>query len=218
MDQSKEKRFKTEIKQNNYLEALKKAKEKLPTLNPDQVALRSGAEFITADSQFKLTMANEDYYISYPAGEVEYAAKDKEVQLPVKVLILHYLNQASGVPLADKLISFREVPEGGEIYYGPFKKRTIDPLVKYFGEQPEKLITVAQYLGGYEEDLGDYSVTVPVFPKIPVTYVLWEGDEEFPPSGNVLFDSSAISYLPSEDLVFVASIPIWAFKGILKSL
>ncbi|MCK8818004.1 DUF3786 domain-containing protein [Natroniella sulfidigena] len=215
---AQEKRFKTEIKQNNYIAALKQAKEKLTTLEPEGIVERSGADYNEAKQEFKLVMAGEDYLISYPEGEVTFAAKDQEVQLPIKVLILHYLNQASGASLEGRLISYREVPNGGDFYYSTFKKRATNPLVRLFGENADKLVPAAKYLGGKSADLGDASVTIPVFPKIPVTYVIWEGDDELPPSGSVLFDASVISYLPTEDLAFVASVPVWAFKGIIKNL
>jgi len=38
---------------------------------------------------------------------------------------------------------------------------------------------------------------------VPITFVLWRGDEEIPPSGNVLFDASIPSYLPVEDIAVV---------------
>ncbi|MCK8826790.1 DUF3786 domain-containing protein [Natroniella acetigena] len=215
---TQKKRFKTEIKQNNYIVALKQAKEKLATLEPEGIVERSGADYNQAEEKFKLVMAGEDYLISYPEGKVSFAAKEREVQLPIKVLILHYLNQASGASLEDRLISYREVPKGGEFYYNSFKKRAIDPLVRLFGNDADKLIPAGKYLGGEPTDLGAVSTTIPVFPKIPVTYVVWEGDDELPPSGNVLFDASVISYLPTEDLAFVASVPVWAFKGIIKNL
>jgi hypothetical protein len=35
-----------------------------------------------------------------------------------------------------------------------------------------------------------------VFPKVPLAYILWEGDEEFPPKVAVLFDSTIQFHLP----------------------
>jgi hypothetical protein len=38
---------------------------------------------------------------------------------------------------------------------------------------------------------------------------LWKGDTEFPPDGNVLFDSSITGYLPAEDIVILAETVVW---------
>jgi hypothetical protein len=42
---------------------------------------------------------------------------------------------------------------------------------------------------------------IQAFPYLPEQYVLWEGDEEFPPSVQVLFDASVDHYLSLEDIV-----------------
>ena len=48
------------------------------------------------------------------------------------------------------------------------------------------------------------AVTIQVFPSVPVTFVLWRGDDEFSPSGSVLFDSTISQYLPTEDVAVLA--------------
>jgi hypothetical protein len=41
---------------------------------------------------------------------------------------------------------------------------------------------------------------------LPVTYVIWRGDDELPPAGAILFDGNASGWLPAEDLTVLASI------------
>jgi len=41
-------------------------------------------------------------------------------------------------------------------------------------------------------------------PRIPMTYVLWKGDEEFPATIQLLFDKSVEGYLSLEDIVVVS--------------
>jgi hypothetical protein len=63
-------------------------------------------------------------------------------------------------------------------------------------------------LGGTRE--GEYRVTVPALPRVPVTLEVWPGDEETPPGGNVLYDASAPLYLPTEDLIGLSGVTIGA--------
>jgi len=44
---------------------------------------------------------------------------------------------------------------------------------------------------------------------VPIGLVLWRGDEEFTPEGNVLFDASITGYLPVEDIVILAETVVW---------
>jgi hypothetical protein len=59
-------------------------------------------------------------------------------------------------------------------------------------------------MGGDKANYGDTAVTVNVFPRVPLTLVLWRGDDEFGPEGNILFDSTISDYLPVEDIIVVS--------------
>ncbi|MBA7672825.1 hypothetical protein ES703_81012 [subsurface metagenome] len=125
-----------------------------------------------------------------------------------KILILHYLTQAKGTPLANKMIAYQELP-GGNHYLPTFSKRAIKPLVGRFGQEPHRLVSAAEKLSGYRVDYGDAAVTINAFSRIPVTLVLWRGDEEFPPQGNIVFDASIYDYLSTEDINVLCEIITW---------
>jgi len=44
---------------------------------------------------------------------------------------------------------------------------------------------------------------------VPLTFVLWRCDEEFPASASILFDSSITDYLPVEDIIVMSEIVAW---------
>jgi len=127
------------------------------------------------------------------------------------ILILHYLTKARGVPVRGNWIAFRELPGGG-IYVGPFTARTIHPMVGTFGPAPGRLVEAALALGGRRESFGHASATLRVFPRIPLCFVVWEGDVEIPASGQILFDRSAGGYLDTEDLVVLAAEAFFALR------
>jgi len=187
----------------NLEPAIRKAREDFGRRDPEAMALNARVPF--ARGQFEISFLGEEYLIRHPQGEVKYAAQEQEVPLPVQIILLHYLAQSTPAAPEGGLISFKELP-GGSIYVGPFTNRAIRPLLKYFGTRPEKLLAAGAKLGGKSAGIGDFSVTVPALPKIPVTFVIWPGDEEFPPSGNILFDSSAARHLPAEDYVVLCGL------------
>ena len=47
------------------------------------------------------------------------------------------------------------------------------------------------------------------FPRVPITLVLWRGDDEFPPDGNILFDRSISDYLTTEDVNVLCETIAW---------
>jgi len=140
-----------------------------------------------------------------------------EVPVPLreKILIMHYFLKADGIPLSGKIITFRELPEG-KVYLRTFAKRTTNHLVKFFGEEPELLLKTAGKLGGSRTDYGDVGVIIPAFKYVPLTFVIWKGDNEFPPEANILFDSTITDYLSTEDLIVLCEIITWKMVGFLK--
>ena len=71
------------------------------------------------------------------------------------------------------------------------------------------MIAAAEKLGGRRVDYGDIAVTIDAFPRVPVTMVLWRGDAEFPPEGNILFDSTITDYLSAEDINVLCETIAW---------
>ena len=175
-----------------------------------QQCRKSGAEYKRADSKAIITVEflNQAYQVTLPDIDVALVGGGAEVPLSDKILILHYLTLASGVPLSHKMIAFQELPEGAN-YLRTFSKRSIEPLVRYFGGEPERLVELAKSLGGQRADYGDAAVTINGFKFVPVTLVLWRGDEEFPPRGNILFDSTIPEYLSTYDITVLCDAIVW---------
>jgi hypothetical protein len=183
---------------------------------PQEIAMRAGVKYLEKESEFLVPCLNKEYHVRFPSGEI-YCNDDEEIQFDKQILILHYLNSAEGVTLTDQLISFKELPSG-QIYINPFHGRAILPLIKFFGEQPEKLITAGLALGGEKADKGDVSVIINLFPRVPFLYVIWLGDDEFPASGNILFDASAPNYLPTEDYAVAGGMIVFELKKLADQM
>ncbi len=182
----------------------------------EQLCLKSGTQCQVTDSQKTIVVEylNQSYQVTIP--DVAVSLRDGEEVVPQrdKILILHYLAQAKGTPLSKEIITYKELPEGPN-YFRTFYKRTIKPLVDHFGQEPGQLIGIAKKLGGYKADYGDVSVTINAFGQVPVTLVLWRGDEEFPPEGNILFDSIIPDYLSTEDINVLCEVITWKLVKLL---
>ena len=188
---------------------LKKALETFATKSPQRIAHNSGCTFDEIKKVFYINCIGQDFSVNYPAGNVHRVENNaKEIPLTWQILMLHYLAEAKGTPLRNEVISYKELP-AGNIYIEPFKKRTLQPFLKIFGNNPEKLLAVGKKFNGKPAKYGDYSITINSLPRIPITYVLWQGDEEFSASGNVLFDASASDYLQTEDYAYLASLTVY---------
>jgi len=184
-----------------YGDALTLAMNKLAELPPETVCEMSGARF-----------ENGMYYLKWFGTERDVSsASDTH-----KILWLHYLTANGPQKMTGKLIAYREAAPA--LFYEPnFYKRAVNPLVKCFGKNPEALVEIGESCGGRRENLGDASVTVDALPYLPLTFVIWKGDDEFPPDGNILFDQTAATRMSPEDLAVLASSAVYELIGIYKN-
>ncbi len=119
--------------------------------------------------------------------------------LAERILILHYLAKASGKPLSGRLVGFDQLA-GGRFYGSAFRKRTEQPLAALFEKDPGRLEKAAAMMGGGPGGHGSASALLLPFPRVPMTLIVWAGDEEIPSNAKVLFDDTAEDYLTTEDM------------------
>jgi len=127
-----------------------------------------------------------------------------QVQPHLQVLALHYLLGCDDRSLTGRPMSFAQAP-GGPVYLEAFKKRVLDRLAEAFGSDPSKMLRAGEVLHGERVPLGDAGIRLLVFPKMPVTAIVWKGDEEIPANASMLFDELTASILPTEDLAVLGS-------------
>lgn len=201
---------------DDYKKALELAKKELEDKNPKRIADQSGAEFEPGrqgDSFLTLVFLGRKVVMSWQ--DKVFALRDSGEEIPIQqqVLLLHYLNGAKGSKPGNEWISYQDVPDG-RFYIDAFQRRAKIPLVKKFGHRPRDLIRLAEKAyGGRAMDHGDVSVLIQALPIIPVVLLLWEGDEEFPPEGNILFDRSISEILSAEDIAWLAGMTVYPLIG-----
>ena len=199
-------------KQNNYETAFSLAFDTLRQSDLPQRCAQAGVQYDQQAQVIQIPYLHRLCLIEASTGHFRWECDKQEVPLRDRILILHYLNRASGSKLSGRLISFAEVP-AGQHYLPAFRKRSVDIILHAFGDRPEDLPRAESVLGGREAEYGDISVTLYALPRIPITLVLWRGDDEFESSANVLFDATISEYLPTEDIaVLTGTVAIRLYK------
>jgi hypothetical protein len=188
-------------KQKNYQQSFDLACTSIKEMDLDERAKKTGANYQKGEDGAKIIIDffSEPYHIHFPQIEF-YSPSKKTVSLVTRVLLLHYLIRADGSPLTGKWVGYKDIP-GGLLYAGVFARRVTEPLVRKFGNSAKWFREIGKKSGGKSVEVGDASFILHAFPFIPLQYVLWEGDEEFPPSIQLLFDASVDHYLSLEDIV-----------------
>lgn len=196
--------------------AIELASKALETMNPQDLCKRTGAIYLGQD-RIQLNYLNQSYIVNIRNSQISLKRDEKEeISLKDKILILHYLTQAKGTPFTNKLITYAQI-QGGKFYCPVFQKRTVEPILRYFGSEPELLINASAPIGGVRSKYGDTSVSLDPFPFVRFFIIIWRGDHEIPPNGNILFDKNITDYLMAEDIAVLSETIIWRIINFLRT-
>ncbi len=129
---------------------------------------------------------------------------NKPVHPANRLLALRYL--LCDVPLTcdEQWITYRQLP-GGQFYYGPFRTRTVIPLVKAIGNDLDLLRCRLEQFDWRPLSTGDVGEAVHVMGDVEVALTYSAGDEEFAASADILFSANVPRVFQAEDAAAAAS-------------
>jgi len=153
------------------------------------------AEGRYAGEGLAVRMFGEEYLVAWPDFTVM-SSTGKAVPDTVRGILLYYLLVADGREKGGRWLSLAELP-GGMFYKNAYQGYTGARLAQAFYTVDE-FRRCALDADGAPFDLGDAAFVFRALPKIDLIAVYWAGDDEFPPSAAVLFDSAASGYLPTD--------------------
>jgi hypothetical protein len=146
------------------------------TLSPKDVVLPVlGKEILVDIKNHSLRSTRQGEY-----GRVEYPL--------LELLVLIYLLNAKSVPSSNELVGVKEL-KTAHFFQGPHEL-DVGKVLERFGGDLKGFRAAAESLSGVTQDLADAAYKFSAFPRIPVYYLLWEGDDEFDARVSVLFDRS----------------------------
>ena len=119
------------------------------------------------------------------------------------MLVLHYLLCEQPVRPKESLFHFGNYP-AGNFTEGSFLSRTVIPLVRKVGNDLDVLHEVLNRLKHVNVNIGDISASIHGIGKLWIMLIYRVGDEEFPPSAEIFFDSCIKNVICTEDCAVLA--------------
>ncbi|MFH1260254.1 MAG: DUF3786 domain-containing protein [Elusimicrobiota bacterium] len=172
--------------------------QELASSVPENIARKALVKYAPAASgeggNFYLPFLNQEYVFSL-TDKTMIASSGPITNFIHLWVFLSYLLGTKDIPLANSWVSEKELTDGAFFFKGPHQLY-VDPISKKFGHNREAFLKRGLELGGEKlSGYGDAALRLPVFPRLPLLYVLWTGDEEFPPNVKILFDPTVTSHL-----------------------
>ena len=121
------------------------------------------------------------------------------------LISLYALNTKLETCLIEPLKAFKDFPNSMP-YAGAFVTHTQQILVPYVEKIQVSIHRIIETLNGCESPSnvgGDFSFMVYPLPKIALSYIFYEADEDFPASVTCLYSNNALSFLPIDALADV---------------
>lgn len=190
-------------------DALKAARALAVGIDPAAAAARCGAGFDgnAAAGEFLLPFLGVEVGIRFPEFEI-----DPRSGLPphVQALLVYHLAQSDGSLPVGEWCSFADLPNA-RFYARAFQGYTGDALCRRIGGRADGVAEAVAALGGRALDPAELATNadaawvVPALPRVPVTMLWWDADEEFSARSELLFDTTAASHLPTDGCAVLGS-------------
>ncbi|MCD8198274.1 MAG: DUF3786 domain-containing protein [Lachnospiraceae bacterium] len=191
--------------------------EKYGSLDPHEAAGRLNIVYDDSKGKFHFRFMGYAYEAAWPEFEItspDVGAGDLLMtSLPAKTFILRYLLEGQYVRSSGRFMTFREVPVYGELYNKPFDGRCIKRLTYGFGYKLPVFSAAMERIPGAERiKMGDVAYEFELIDGYRMRFIFWEGDDEFPPSAQILYSDNFQFGFHAEDMVVAGDLSITTLK------
>ena len=199
---------KEEVPFAHYEELFEKA-------DPEEITRRCGVPF--DGTAFTVEFSGNTYSVTHPKFSISSPNKDAFAlySKQAQTFILRFLIEAEKRPFLGAFKTFREMP-WGELYIEPFTGRCIKRSAFTFGTRISAFSKALDDMGAKKLTYADASYEIEVLPGYYLQFLVWEGDDEFPPNCQILYSDNFEDGFAAEDRVVVAELLINIMKSAMK--
>ena len=209
----------------------KDSKERLPwehylsqyqESDPKEIAARLGISYDEEQKYFTLKFLGTVYQISWPDFQVSHEADDMgfyplETMTYARTLTIRFLLNGAEASGTGKFKTYREMP-WGEVYLRQFDGRCIKRLAFSYGNRIKDFQAIMEHMHCVPVKHGDIAYQLEIIPDYLVQMILWEGDDEFPPSSQILFSDNFPISFQAEDMAVMGDVIIGSLKSFAKCI
>lgn len=181
--------------------------------SPEEIAVRTGAVYEPDAGVFEMQMLGTKVTVTWPEGSVAFPESGIAITDYHSILLLRYLLQGRCAESTGKFLAYPEMP-WGQVYLAQFRGRCITRLAFSFGFDPERFAAACTKIGGVPVPMGDRAFEIPFLENLRMRLILWEGDEEFQPSAQILFSDNFPMAFSAEDMAVVGDVLIGTMKHV----
>ena len=179
--------------------------ERFRGMDAAEAAQRTGAKW--DGKEFYVNLLGREFAISHPDYAIRALDEGKLPPLPTQTFLLRYLLESKTVAWSGAWKTFREMP-WGEMYIKPYTGRVLTRAAFTFGTRVAAFKAAAEKMGAELVKHGDAGYLFDLIGGYKMQILIWEGDDEFPPSAQILYSDNFAEGFAAEDRVVAGDILI----------
>lgn len=188
--------------------------EKYRAADPAEMAVRCALPYDGEKRVITMNFMGEEFGVSHPdftiVGPTPLTNKER-------ILFLRYLLDGRYTLPTGHYMTYREFP-WGNVYLQQFDGRCIKRFAFSYGFKPDLLRRVMEKLGATPLQQSDVGYEITLINGLTMRFLLWLGDDEFPPNAQVLFSENFRHAFTAEDMANIGDIVISRMKKLGASL
>ncbi|MHC4271047.1 MAG: DUF3786 domain-containing protein [Planctomycetota bacterium] len=194
--------------------------EQLLSSDRSDTAKRAMCQYLEDQERYSVIMLQKQYLVDLSEREIyinQSTSSQETAGFLEQLCLLAYLINAQDLPLTEKLVKAESFPDGEFFFRGqhllPTKK-----LEHCFGQKASDLYKITDEFKASRCEFGDASIKLYILPRLPLTIVIWEKDDEFPARASLLFDQTASIHLPLDALLTAVNLAIDAIITAINNI
>ena len=168
--------------------------ERLGKSNASEIVYRLGLSYLK--NGFIFTVLGEQKHANFPNIDDE-GWNDRW-----RILFGRWLLEGKKPGPMGRFVTYSQMP-WGDVYNEKFRQRCIDRLAGTYGYKIDTFKAICEAMGAKPIAGSGVGYEFEFMPNLFVRFILWEGDEEFPPSSQILFSDNFPDAFAAEDRVVV---------------
>ena len=186
--------------------------EQFRGLNPEEAVARMGAKW--DGKEFYVNLLGREFAIAYPEYAIRALDDGPVPPLATQTFMLRYLLESKQVAWSGAWKTFREMP-WGEMYIKPYTGRVLTRAAFTFGFKLNAFRAACEKMGAEPLKHGDAGFEFPLIGNYRMQILMWEGDDEFPPSAQIIYSDNFAEGFAAEDRVVAGDILISTIKSFM---
>jgi len=170
------------------------------------------------DGHFKLPFLGKTLIIQRDIRKMAWETSTRTPTFQEGLVALSYLAHFKPVSLSKKWVAPSELQGGRTFFSAGSHPPATSSILNTWTHHHATFLSVLSRLQGCPVPAGDEGIQISCLPLLPIRYIFWKGDKQFPSSVTLIVNATAHLFLPLDVLWALINLTDQAFNSTTRPL